>query len=165
MASTDMFLKLDGIEGESQDDKFKDWIEVHSWNWGVHQAHTAHTGVGRGHSKASFQELHVSKSLEKSSVKAFKGCAKGDHIKKAKLVVRKAGGDNPLDYFTIEMDDILVTNVGWSGHGGGGGHSQVAETLAISFAKFKVIYKLQSKTGGGDSNVDWGFSINEHKEV
>ncbi|HMA75462.1 MAG TPA: type VI secretion system tube protein Hcp [Xanthobacteraceae bacterium] len=165
MAHTDMFLKLDGIDGESQDDKFKDWIEVHSWNWGVHQAHTAHTGTGRGHSKASFQELHFSADLTKASPKLFKACAKGDHIKKAKLVVRKAGGDQPLEYFTIEMEDVIPTNVAWNGHGGGGVHSQVAENLALSFAKFKVIYKPQGKTGAAESNVDWGFSINEHKEI
>jgi type VI secretion system secreted protein Hcp len=163
MAETDMFLKLDGIEGESQDSKFKDWIEVLSWNWSVHQSSTAQRHQGLGHSKASFQELHVSKHLDKASVKAFKACAKGDHIKKAKLVCRKAGGDSPLEYFTIEMDDVLITNVAFSGHGGGG--SQVSETLALSFAKFKEIYKPQGKTGTAESNVDWGFSINEHKEV
>jgi len=162
MAETDMFLKLDGIEGESQDHKFKDWIEVQSWNWGVHQASTAHHHTGGGHSKASFQELHVSKHMDKASVKAFKACAKGQHLKKAKLVCRKAGGDNALEYFTIEMDDVIITNVALSGHGGGG--AQVSETLALSFAKFKEIYKPQSKTGTAESNVDWGYSINEMKD-
>jgi len=163
MAETDMFLKIDGIDGESQDSKFKDWIEVLSWNWSVHQASTAgkHTGGG-GHSKASFAELHISKPMDKASVKLFKACAKGEHIKKAKLVCRKAGGD-PLEYYTIEMDDVLITNVAHSGHGGGA--SQISDTVALSFAKFKKIYKLQSKQGTADSNVDWGFSINEHKEV
>jgi len=57
----------------------------------------------------------------------------------------------------------LVHRLKLSGHGGGG--AQVSETLALSFAKFKEIYKPQSKTGTAESNVDWGFSINEHKEV
>jgi type VI secretion system secreted protein Hcp len=163
MAETDMFLKLEGIEGESQDSKFKDWIEVLSWNWGVHQDATGHRGTGSGHSKASFQELHVSKHIDKASVKAFKACGKGDHIKKGKLVCRKAGGDNPLDYYIIEMDDVLITHVSNNGHGGSG--AQVSETLAMSFAKFKLTYKPQSKSGTAESNVDWGFSINEHKEI
>ncbi|MBR0800726.1 type VI secretion system tube protein Hcp [Bradyrhizobium jicamae] len=163
MADTDMFLKLDGIDGESQDSKFKDWIEVQSWNWSVHQASTAQRHVGSGHSKATFAELHVSKHMDKASVKLFKACGKGEHIKKGKLVCRKAGGDSPLEYFTIEMEDVLITNVAFSGHGGGA--SQVSDTVALSFAKFKEIYKPQSKTGTAESNVDWGFSINEHKEV
>ena len=163
MAETDMFLKLEGIEGESQDSKFKDWIEVLSFNWGVHQASTAHRQQGLGHSKASFQEFHISKHYDKASPKLFKACAMGQHIKSGKVVIRKAGGDNPLDYLTYEFNDIMVGNVAVSGHGGGG--SQVSETIALSFAKFKQVYKVQSKTGTGESNVDWGFSINEHKEV
>ena len=29
------FLKLDGIAGESADDRHADEIEIHSWSWGV----------------------------------------------------------------------------------------------------------------------------------
>ena len=34
MAVVDFFLKVDGIEGESQDSKHKGEIEVVSWSWG-----------------------------------------------------------------------------------------------------------------------------------
>jgi type VI secretion system secreted protein Hcp len=33
----DAYLQIDGIKGESTDDKHKDWIEVSHVNWGVHQ--------------------------------------------------------------------------------------------------------------------------------
>ena len=33
----DAFLKLDGIPGESQDDKHKEWIELHSFSMGIAQ--------------------------------------------------------------------------------------------------------------------------------
>ena len=35
--ASDMFLKIDGIKGESNDDKYKDQIEVLSFSWGAHQ--------------------------------------------------------------------------------------------------------------------------------
>jgi type VI protein secretion system component Hcp len=31
----DVYLQIDGIKGESQDDKHKDWIECASVNWGL----------------------------------------------------------------------------------------------------------------------------------
>ena len=40
--SADMFLKVEGIKGESVDSKHKDEIEVLSWSWGVTQAVVAH---------------------------------------------------------------------------------------------------------------------------
>ncbi len=33
----DIFLKIDGIDGESMDDKHKNEIEVLSWRWNIHQ--------------------------------------------------------------------------------------------------------------------------------
>ncbi|CAD6531982.1 Peptidoglycan-associated lipoprotein [Paraburkholderia kirstenboschensis] len=44
----DIFLKIDGINGESLDDKHKDEIEVLSWNWEILQDSTMHTGSGGG---------------------------------------------------------------------------------------------------------------------
>jgi len=40
MATVDYFLKLDGIEGESQDYKHKGEIDVESFSWGVSQVGT-----------------------------------------------------------------------------------------------------------------------------
>ena len=34
MATTDYFIKFDGIKGESTDAKHKDEIDVESWSWG-----------------------------------------------------------------------------------------------------------------------------------
>lgn len=34
----DIFLKIDGIDGESMDDKHKNEIEVLSWRWNIHQS-------------------------------------------------------------------------------------------------------------------------------
>lgn len=31
--ATDVYLQIDGIKGESQDDKHKDWIEVTGIHW------------------------------------------------------------------------------------------------------------------------------------
>lgn len=34
MATVDYFLKIDGIDGESTDNKHKNEIDVLSWSWG-----------------------------------------------------------------------------------------------------------------------------------
>src|SRR5260370_33692327 len=47
MAQADYYLKLDGIEGESSDDKHKGTIEILSFSLGAQQAGTG--GAGGGH--------------------------------------------------------------------------------------------------------------------
>lgn len=32
--STDLYLKIDGINGESQDSNHKGWIDIDSFSWG-----------------------------------------------------------------------------------------------------------------------------------
>ena len=34
MAAVDYFLKIDGIQGESRDDRHKDEIDIESFSWG-----------------------------------------------------------------------------------------------------------------------------------
>jgi type VI protein secretion system component Hcp len=45
----DVYLQIDGIKGESQDDKHKDWIEVTGVHWGIHQPRSATASTGGGH--------------------------------------------------------------------------------------------------------------------
>ena len=47
MATVDYFLKIDGIEGESQDAKHKAEIEIDSFGWGQTQGGNADTHGGR----------------------------------------------------------------------------------------------------------------------
>ena len=47
MAAFDYFLKLDGIPGESIDDKHKGEIDVLSWSWGESQRAAASAGRRR----------------------------------------------------------------------------------------------------------------------
>ena len=45
----DVYLQIEGIKGESQDDKHKEWIEVRGIHWGVHQPKSATASTGGGH--------------------------------------------------------------------------------------------------------------------
>ena len=47
--STDMFLKLDDIKGESQDKKHAGEIDVQAWSWGAAQMGASHGGGGSVH--------------------------------------------------------------------------------------------------------------------
>jgi type VI secretion system secreted protein Hcp len=55
--AVDMFLKLAGIAGESDDARHKDEIDVLASSWGVSEAHEGQTGAGAG--KPNFQELAI----------------------------------------------------------------------------------------------------------
>jgi len=66
--AVDMFIKIDGIKGESADDKHKEEIDVLSWSWGMSQSGSAHMGGGAGAGKVNVNDLSFTKYIDVASV-------------------------------------------------------------------------------------------------
>ncbi|MEL7471361.1 MAG: type VI secretion system tube protein Hcp [Pseudomonadota bacterium] len=159
--AVDMFLKMDGIAGESEDNDHKGENDVLSWSWGMSQSGTMHIGGGGGAGKASFQDLVVTKWVDKGSVSLMQKCSKGTHIPKARLIVRKAG-DKPLECIRFDIDDILVSSVST---GGSGGDEKLTESVSLNFREWKMTYTPQSDTGANAPAVDFAFNIAKNVPV
>lgn len=65
----DVYLQIDGIKGESQDDKHKDWIEITSAQWGVIQPRSATASTGGGHTaeRCELRSITLTKLADLSS--------------------------------------------------------------------------------------------------
>src|SRR5437667_6501293 len=89
--AVDMFLKLDGIKGESKDHKHKDEIHIESFSWGMNQTASGHTGGGHGAGKVQIHDISVRKYVDTSAAQPHLDCCSRKHIKNGLLTVRKAG--------------------------------------------------------------------------
>jgi len=156
-----MFLKLEGVDGESKDDSHKKEIDVLAWSWGASQSGTGHTGGGSGAGKVSVQDVSVTKYVDSASHLLLLDCCNGQHIKKGTLVVRKAGA-TPLEYIKLTMEDIIVTHIST---GGSGGEDRLTETVTLNFSKFKYEYTPQKADGSGDGTKETGWDIAANKKV
>jgi type VI secretion system secreted protein Hcp len=158
--AVDMFLKLDGIKGESPDAKHKDEIQIQSFSFGVHQTGTSADGGGSGAGKASFEDIHITKAADIATPPLMEACATGKHIKSAILTVRKAGGKQE-EYYKIKLTDLLVSNLSNTGHG----NEQPMEQLSMNFAKIEFEYYPQKADGtlGGVSKA--GYDIKKNVKV
>jgi type VI secretion system secreted protein Hcp len=156
--AVDIFLKLEGIKGEAQDDKHKDEIDVLAWSWGAAQSGTTHMGQGSGAGKVTVQDLSITKYIDKSSPTLFMHCANGKHITKGKLIVRKAG-EKPLEYLTIDIDDVMVTHVST---GGSGSEDRLTENITLNFGTVHMKYTTQNADGskGKETEAKWHIAKN-----
>lgn len=159
--AVDMFIKLDGIKGEAQDAKLKGEIDVLAWSWGMSQSGTTHVGGGGGSGKANFQDISLTKWIDKSSPILMQHCATGKHIPKGQLIVRKAG-EKPLEYIILDITDIIVTSVST---GGSGGEDRLTENISLNFAEFKIKYTEQTKEGGAGAQPEFGYKIPENEAM
>jgi len=157
--AVDMFLQLKDVKGESQDEKHKGEIDVLAWSWGISQSGNTHSGGGSGSGKASFQDISVTKYVDKASSSLMRMCAKGTHIPSGQLTVRKAG-DQPLEYIVMKLENILVTSVST---GGSGGEDRLTENITLNFAKLDYVYKEQDAKGAAAGEMPFKADIPANK--
>jgi type VI secretion system secreted protein Hcp len=153
--ATDIFLALDGIKGESSDSKHKEAIEVLAWSWGLSNSGTFHTGTGGGAGKSNFQDISITKHVDKATADLLYACASGKHLKKGTLFVRKAG-EKPLEYLIYTLESILVSSMS---AGSSEGQERATESVTLNFAKVKVEYKIQDGTGAGKDGGTFTWDI------
>ena len=123
--------------------------------WGLSNTGTFHAGSGGGAGKANFQDIQISKLVDKSTADLMYACASGKHIAKAQLIVRKAG-EKPLEYLIFTLEEILISSVMTSSSGG---VERANEALTLNFAKVKMEYKIQDKSGSGKDGGTFTWNI------
>ncbi len=143
MAVADYFLKLDGIQGESQDKTHKAEVQIESWSWGATQSGSASAGGGMGSGKVQMQDFHFVMHVNKASPKLMLSCAVGEHIKSAILTCRKAGKEQQ-EYLKVTFTDLMVSSYQV---GGSGSNVLPMEQISLNFTKVEVEYKEQKADG------------------
>ena len=99
-----MYLQIDGIKGESQEDKHKDWIEVFHYAGGVSQGYDpAWSGTS---TQPNFAPVTVFKYIDLSSPKLREGAAYGQHFRSAQFEM----AFNGFTFFTVRMENVMISN-------------------------------------------------------
>jgi type VI secretion system secreted protein Hcp len=158
--AVDYFLKIDGVDAESTDNKHKNEIDVESFSWGATQTGASSArGAGAGAGKVSMQDFHFVMKVNKSSPILMLSCATGKHIKAATLTCRKAGGDQQ-EYMKVVMSDLLV-----SSYQTGGAGEIPTDQISLNFGKIEFEYKPQKADGTLDSPVKTGWDLKTNAKV
>jgi type VI secretion system secreted protein Hcp len=152
VATSDMLLQLAGVVGESSDVRNKEFIDVASWSWGM----VSPTDVSTGHAyaKAKVEDFKIIKRADRSSPVLIQYLKENTIVKNGKLIVRKAGGADPLPYYEIDFTNIRVTSFRT--------HTEdmaLIETVTLAFESAKFKYIPQSSTGAkGGGTVEYTVS-------
>ena len=159
--AVDMFLKIEGVDGEARDKEHKGEIDVLAWSWGMSQAGTAGMGGGGGAGKVDVQNISLTKYIDLATEKLWLSCANGKHFDSATLTMRKAG-ENPLEYIVFTMEQVMVTS---TSTGGSGGEDRITENVTLDFSKFEMEYKSQKKDGTEDKKKKFAWDIAENAKA
>jgi len=140
-AGGDMFLKLQGVTGETSDTDHKGEIDVVSWSWGMNGGQIGPSATSKASHAASIQELTIVKQVDKASATLMLYLYSHKVFPKGALAVRKAGKE-ALEYLKIEMEQVRISSLQIESAG-----SNLVEKLTLGFSKVEVTYTPQDTTG------------------
>jgi type VI secretion system secreted protein Hcp len=162
MSHVDYFLKVDGIEGESHDAKHKGAIQLQSWSWRSNQQGTWGAGGGGGAGKVEFHDIDFVTFINKASPKLALACASGQHIPKAVLICRKAGGQQE-EFSKWTLSNVLVSSY----QNGGAEHGTLLplDHVSLHFDQLEVEYREQKNNGTLGPPVKAGWNTKQNKAV
>ncbi|AVR97852.1 Hcp family type VI secretion system effector [Pseudoduganella armeniaca] len=158
----DVYLQIDGIKGESADEKHREWIECTSAVWSVMQPKSATASTGGGHTaeRCEHGDVVISKLTDLSSPMLLQTCSAGKTIPKAKFEFMRADGHGErVKYFEIELENVLIGAVVPNIMGG----AILTEHVSIKFARVKWKYTQQKVTGGAGGSTTGGCDLSANK--
>jgi type VI secretion system secreted protein Hcp len=154
----DAYLQIDGIKGESADDKHREWIEVFHVVWGIHQprAETVSTAGGHTSGRAELSNIRFEKLADLASPILAQTCAAGKTIPKAVFEFMRADGDGkPIPYFRIEIENVMISDVAPTSGSGG----IITEHVQLAYSRIKWAYTKQSIKGGTQGSTAGGWDL------
>ena len=160
----DVYLYIDGIKGESADDRHKDWIECKSVSFGVEQPKSATASTGGGHTaeRCEHHDIVISKLADLSSPILLQTCSAGRTLPKAKFEFMRADAQGErVKYYEIELENVLIGAVSPAVEEG----DILSEEVALKFSKIKWKYTQQKISGGAGGNTSGGWDLASNRIV
>jgi type VI secretion system secreted protein Hcp len=154
MAQVDMFLKLDGVDGESNDPAHKNEIQIDGFILNAVSGRDAFTNQGAGVVRMSSMTIRA--KVDKSTPKLFTKIAKNEKIPTAVLTCRKAGKEG-FEYFRVTLSEVLVVKV-QAGDLGGDDVLPPCE-FDLSYGRIEMLAKEQTSKGPTSGPVVFTFNL------
>src|ERR1044072_318478 len=157
--AVDYFLKIDGIPGESKDDKHKGEIEVLSFSWSAAQTGTMAYGGGGGAGKIQMQDFTFSMKIDRAFPKLTEACADGWHFSKAVLTMGKAGKVQQ-EFMKYKFTDLLISSCNVDS---GRGDELPTVQITINYAKIEFEYREQKADGTLNGPIKGGWNVKANR--
>jgi type VI secretion system secreted protein Hcp len=152
--SADIFLKLDGISGESTDEDHKGEIDVEAFTF----------NAKRASGKVKFSPLRVIKVYDASSPKLMQAAASGRHIRSGTLTFRRSGDPNGVEFLTYKLSDLTVTSYQEGGaNADDRALGSLEDEVGLTPAKVQVTEKTVDASGKAGPAVSASFDIRHGK--
>ena len=150
-----MFIKYDGIDGESTDANHDKWIDVLSVDWGASKPDGGATGQSRRRGSVIVEDMWLTTEFEKSTPKLLENLNMGKVIPKLEIELTANYGGSRATYLKYELKNVQVT--AFQVNASGNDESPPTVTIANNFEEYTMTYSEFDAEGNnqGDAETTW----------
>jgi type VI secretion system secreted protein Hcp len=146
------FMHVDGgsvgtIDGEATEKGHEKWITLVGYD-GAATAPTVAGGSGGGVGKVQLEPIVITKKIDTSTPKLFEALVTGRHLPAVQIdFVRQNGAGGDDVYYSVKLEQVIVTGVHQTDAGKAGG--QPLEQVSLDFQRIEITYGDGTASGGG----------------
>ena len=171
----DIFVKLDGIDGESTVRGHENETVVLSYEQSIDHPAPPLTGGAGATGRPTFSGVRFRKPVDKGSIPLLLASAAGSHIRDARFTFRRPG--TGLDFYKVILGEVLVTHVVQRAGVGaqypldfntltsGVDSSGFLDEVTLSYTKIQWEYQPVSPTGAPVPVVKGGWDLKLNKKI
>ena len=159
-AQYDIFVQIDGIPGESQDEQHKDWIDAFGFGDGL-QGSSVAAMAGAVAGRATFADIKITKGLDKASPKLRESAASGKHLKDVTIEFVLKSSVRPLK-FKVTLEEVQISGVSLTTNT----VDLPQEIVTFSFGEIRWEYFIiDPETGVPVGQVSTGWNLLTNKPI
>ena len=176
MPNLKIFLKLDGIAGESTVQGHEREIVVHSFEQGLEVSIIQSGGGGGAHSgRATFSGARFRKDVDVASIAMLLACASGQRIGEARFTFRR--GPAGEDFYIVALEDVILTHVAQRAGTGaqyplsfdalnaGVPSDGLLEDATLTFARIRWEHRSQAPDGSPGRTTTGGWDVAANRRL
>jgi type VI secretion system secreted protein Hcp len=159
--SADIFLAIDGIQGDSTDARHKNQIEIESFAF---LARRPSTSSAHGATAVRFNGLRLDKVYDVSSPRLFAAATSGRHLKTATVTFSTSSDPSGTDVLTYKLSDVTLTSYA---QGGANPDTKalgsLEEEIGMTAARVSVTEKTFNANGSPGTPVTASWQVPKAK--
>jgi type VI secretion system secreted protein Hcp len=171
----EIFLKLDGIDGESTVRGHENETVVLSYEQFIDHPAPPLTGSGAPAGRPTFSGVRFRKPLDKGSIPLLLACPASTRIRTARFAFRRTG--TGLDFYKVSLDDVFVTHIAQRAGTGaqyplsfdtltaGADGSGFLDEVTLSYSKIQWEYQPVTASGAPGPLVRGGWDVRLNQRI
>jgi type VI secretion system secreted protein Hcp len=158
-----LYIKIDGIDGESSDSNHSKWIIADSASLPIFRSIPGGAvDQQRTKGETTLGDITFVRQLDKSSPKLMEACALGKFNKAVTVEFTSTMGGKTETYLKWALENVIFT--GYSVHGNSSGEPLPSEQVSVNFTKITYTYtEYDPKTGSKKGNVESKYELGANK--